>query len=403
MKPPAWQRYWAFHRQHNGFVMLQRYYERHFTPVGKSLLLLYLISLSLGMVGTEVLIYIFCCALGGLWVATLGTGWLARPRATQLQVVRPEWLQAGRPARIQTRVRLQGRRPLFHLRSELVLQRAGEWSQRVVSPEEWFCLQPEQEARLELSWTPPARGAYRLRETSVMSAFPLGLALWRQRHLENQDWWVLPALFPVTERPWLQFPATPLQGRGLRASAHSESLEFHGLRPWLPGDSPRQIHWAALARSGQLTVREYQESTGHRVVLLVCPEADDLYAEAAISFGASLLLAMQQEPQHSLAALQLGSETHWGEGLHSRQTLLLAFARMQAAPPPQAEPWQTLLLSQPTLLLGVASSWTPAWEAVLEHCQRLRLSVCVYLLSATRPAHLPPSVVCLDPRNWGAA
>lgn len=81
MKPPAWQRYWAFHRQHNGFAILQRYYERHFTPVGKALLLLYLISLSLGMVGTEVLIYIFCCGLGGLWVATSArAGWHARSR-----------------------------------------------------------------------------------------------------------------------------------------------------------------------------------------------------------------------------------------------------------------------------------------------------------------------------------
>lgn len=69
-------------------------------------------------------------------------------------------------------------------------------------------------------------------------------------------------------------------------------MSFHAIREYAPGDSRRQIHWKSTAKTGQLMVRQYEESRRSRMaVVLAIGESE--YADAdefelAVSCAASL-------------------------------------------------------------------------------------------------------------------
>ncbi|GAA5034687.1 DUF58 domain-containing protein [Microbacterium fluvii] len=69
-------------------------------------------------------------------------------------------------------------------------------------------------------------------------------------------------------------------------------MSFHAIREYAPGDSRRQVHWKSTAKTGQLMVRQYEESRRSRMaIVLAAAEAE--YADAdefelAVSCAASL-------------------------------------------------------------------------------------------------------------------
>ncbi|PKL79605.1 MAG: hypothetical protein CVV27_01605 [Candidatus Melainabacteria bacterium HGW-Melainabacteria-1] len=371
------------HLQHNGFTILQRYYERHFTPVGKALLLLLMISLSLGMVGTEVLIYVFLCGLAALWTGTVFVGWLSRPRKLSASVIWPAWLQVGEVAQLQLLIHNPGRSPQFHLHSEVVLSGPGQRRLLLRQAEPFFCLDSSEQQSVELSWTPPTRGRWRLKEVQLISMFPLGLALWRQRvHLDTQIW-VLPALLSPGDQPWQQHQPQLMQSANQATLLRGASLEFQGIRPWLPGDNPRYIHWPSLARTGQLAVREYQESPGHQICLLLPTGADAAAGfESAVSLMAGLLHSLAALPHHQLLLTQFGQRISLATGGRlSEEDRLLELAQVQADENfPLNGLWDAvqLLPVAPTLLICVSTYWNADLDGLLRQCQLHRWPIEIY-------------------------
>jgi hypothetical protein len=72
----------------------------------------------------------------------------------------------------------------------------------------------------------------------------------------------------------------------------NNDLAFHALRPYVPGDDRRYVHWRTSARIGQLMVRQFQETRRSQIIVVV-PTAARYYAdeqefELAVSVGASI-------------------------------------------------------------------------------------------------------------------
>ncbi len=85
-----------------------------------------------------------------------------------------------------------------------------------------------------------------------------------------------------------------LEGAPTRHLVDSD-VSFHAIRPYAPGDSRRQIHWKSTAKTGDLMVRQYEESRRSRIaVVLSC--ATDEYADAGefeLGVSAAASIAVQ--------------------------------------------------------------------------------------------------------------
>lgn len=82
-----------------------------------------------------------------------------------------------------------------------------------------------------------------------------------------------------------------LEGAASRTIVDAD-FSFHAIRPYVAGDSQRQIHWKSTAKTGTLMVRQYEETRRSRMVLALAL-GDDEYAsddefELAVSATASL-------------------------------------------------------------------------------------------------------------------
>ncbi|WP_404442730.1 DUF58 domain-containing protein [Microbacterium marinum] len=82
-----------------------------------------------------------------------------------------------------------------------------------------------------------------------------------------------------------------LEGTASRTIVDAD-FSFHALRPYVPGDSPRQIHWKSTAKTGDLMVRQYEETRRSRMVIALSlgddEYTDDDEFELAVSAAASI-------------------------------------------------------------------------------------------------------------------
>jgi uncharacterized protein (DUF58 family) len=109
-------------------------------------------------------------------------------------------------------------------------------------------------ADLTLQHETRARGRMQAPRIRISSVFPLGLfRAWAWVHLDaSAIVWPQPAAHAV-----------PVGGAGQDHTAFNARQpagdDLSGVRDYQYGDSPRRIDWKALARSGELRVREYQD------------------------------------------------------------------------------------------------------------------------------------------------
>lgn len=132
------------------------------------------------------------------------------------------------------------------------------------------------------------RGIYPLGTVTVATSFPFGLFL-KERDLELSGEVVV---WPRTDRP-VQMPvpaaggaqhigALPRGGAGYRG-------EYRSLRPYRPGDDPRDIHWRSSARLREPVMREYERDGARtRWICLDLRGEPGEEAEAAVEVAAAL-------------------------------------------------------------------------------------------------------------------
>ena len=133
------------------------------------------------------------------------------------------------------------------------------------------------------------RGVIRVGPATAVRRDPVGVVrreiVWQGVH----DLYVHPKTTPVP--PTSAGLIRDLEGSPTRRLTDAD-VSFHAIRPYTPGDSRRRLHWKSIAKTGQLMVRQYEESVRARIVVVLgCarPEyADDDEYELAVSVAASL-------------------------------------------------------------------------------------------------------------------
>jgi uncharacterized protein (DUF58 family) len=153
-------------------------------------------------------------------------------------------------------------------------------------------------ARIRWECTGPKRGKYRFRDLDLGTRSPFGLVEHRVTIALPDQIVVYPSIGRLTRR-WFHMQRQATENRrGQRHDRSAQQVEYHGLRDYRSGDSPRWIHWRTTARRGELMVKEFEQQNEQDLAILIDPWLPRTKAapeqrealEQAISFAATLCL-----------------------------------------------------------------------------------------------------------------
>jgi uncharacterized protein (DUF58 family) len=128
-------------------------------------------------------------------------------------------------------------------------------------------------ARGRLRWQGPSphRGRYSFSTIDLETRSPFGLLERRLTTAAPGEIVVYPKVGQLARR-WHQLRREASETkRGLRHDRTVQQQEYHGLRDYRPGDSPRWIHWRTTARLGQPMVKEFEQQNEQDLVVLIDP------------------------------------------------------------------------------------------------------------------------------------
>ena len=117
----------------------------------------------------------------------------------------------------------------------------------------------------------------------------LGILRRTVRWTDPVDLFVHPETTPLT--PSAAGLVRDLEGQVTKKITNND-LSFHALRAYVPGDDRRYIHWRSSARTGELMVRQFEETRRSQLIMLHSEnrdyyESDDEF-ELAVSVTASI-------------------------------------------------------------------------------------------------------------------
>jgi uncharacterized protein (DUF58 family) len=216
-------------------------------------------------------------------------------------------------------------------------------------------------ARAEHAWE--RRGVYPLETIVLSTTFPFGLFVKeRDRDVPGEA-----VVWPRADRP-VREPRPSGERVRQAGEAYAGSAgargEFRGLRPYRPGDDPRDVHWRTTARVGHPVVREYERDRSRALWLcldLRAPDGD--LAEDAVEITAAVAsAALKRGEAFGLATQDARVQPAGGAAQMERVLDLLARARFRPdaprleAPVPPAE---CVLVTAGTPLPGWGDVFTP--------------------------------------------
>jgi uncharacterized protein (DUF58 family) len=228
--------------------------------------------------------------IAGLWhqvnlillVATLAAGpflasWIGgRALLRKLTVVRraPGYVFSGDPLvldyQLENSRRWAAALALFIEDSLVSVDRSAPGT--AVSPRIYFPRVPAQDrSRIRWQTVSPRRGKYRFHDLDLGTRAPFGLVERRVTIPLADEVLVYPRIGQLTRR-WFQMQRQASTNRlGKRHHRSSQQEEYHGLRDYRSGDSPRWIHWRTSARRDELMVKEFEQENEQELALLIDP------------------------------------------------------------------------------------------------------------------------------------
>lgn len=173
------------------------------------------------------------------------------------------------------------------------------------------------------------RGRYVLGPMELSTRFPFGFFRYLREELVYDELLIYPQLGRLTPQ-WRQLWQQTFQQRTPRVAHRRGNLEgeFHGLRPWQPGDSRRWIHWRTSARQGELMVRQFEQPQQEDLLLILelwQPPLPDLYdreaIERAVSFAATLVADLCRRGGCHLLMATTGEQSQITHGAATQRLL----------------------------------------------------------------------------------
>jgi uncharacterized protein (DUF58 family) len=189
-------------------------------------------------------------------------------------------------------------------------------------------------AQIAYRLRPVLRGDMQFGQTEIRLASPLQLWQSRRKIGEAQQVRVYPNFAELTRFTILATDHRLSQIGLLQRRRRGEGLDFHQLREYREGDSPRQIDWKASARMARLISREYQDERDQQVVLLLdcgrrMAARDDELSHFDHTVNAALLLAYVSLRQgDAVGILTMSGEPRWMAPRKSRATINLILNRV---------------------------------------------------------------------------
>ncbi|WP_234983305.1 DUF58 domain-containing protein [Demequina sp. NBRC 110053] len=102
-------------------------------------------------------------------------------------------------------------------------------------------------------------------------------------------------------------------------------LAFHAIRDYRPGDSRRHVHWKSTAKTGQLMVRQYEETRRSRIAIAIDLDVSQYQHEdefeMAVSAASSLGLQAIRDGREVVITASAEIPRHAVERVHSLRTL----------------------------------------------------------------------------------
>ena len=132
-------------------------------------------------------------------------------------------------------------------------------------PAYFLKLEPLGEAQTTAKYTFGERGVHRLSAFKVATRFPFGLFLKGREEASVYEVLVYPST-KLKARPALM-PAYSAYGAE-RAKGKGNGTEFHALRDYTFADDSRRIYWRSVARTGKLSVKEFEQESERKAVIV---------------------------------------------------------------------------------------------------------------------------------------
>ncbi len=235
----------------------------------------------------------------------------------------------------------------------------------------------DQERRWMYSGVCQRRGVFRLGPTDLVMADPCGFFLVTHHYPATTTIMVYPR---ASFLPDLQLPRGRAPGRAtISQRAPEDTVTVGGLRPYMPGDSLRRIHWRSTARHDHLMVREFDREPTGDLWLVVDMDAAiqagqgaEATQEYAVILAASLAAQFSRGGERrAIGLLASGREPIMLPPDRGQTQLWRILAALAETEPGQDQSLAALLTQAGTSLgsgrtvLVITPSQDPAWVAPL--------------------------------------
>ncbi|MCB1057247.1 MAG: DUF58 domain-containing protein [Acidobacteria bacterium] len=288
------------------------------------ILLALVVAVSATNTGNNALFMVLALMLGLLVVSGLVSRWNVRSLHVELKP--PAEIYARRPATLRFKVANAAR---WLPRWLLLFSLDGHDRPRLIP-----YLPRRGRSRGELELLFPRRGIHRLEAAVVASLFPFGFFTKSQSYAVEQEVLVYPELFAASGHRPRDAGSAGEDGSDRRG----RGFELHQLRPFRPGDDPRDIHWKQTAKVGQPIFVERQEEEGRRVSILFdngcspLPEGPDRERFEQLVSEAATAACDFLDQGLDLELVTRGGRWPFGSGRRQRYAVLEALALIEPVP-----------------------------------------------------------------------